>query len=224
MLNLLAEFEKKKKRTLLIVLFLFLGFVSCCIAVVISTASYQGLIKAYYPSSLAPIYHELTFLEFLWMIFILLSFFFMNTSIWYYISYDLHKKSIITLTFAEKNGLTNPICYKCGIGRSSNSISKNGIQGVKHIKFFNVKGQFCRNCSRRFLRISLGTIMLIPIIYFLCISLIVPILMGINLSYIPESSYYLSLTILPVFILTILIVIIYALYNKIKISKLYVNT
>ncbi len=221
MLILLSEFEKAKKRTLFFIKLFILGFVSCVIVIIILTAYYQGLFKAYYPNSLALIYQELTLIEFFWMIILLLSFFFMNNIVWYYISYNLNKKSIKTLNFAEKNDVNDIICFTCGIERHIDNFKKENSKEIKPIKIFSVKGYFCKDCYLKYSWISLGTIILIPITYFLCILFIDLILFGINLSIIPESIDYLTSIISPVFILMIFIFVIYAIHVNIKISKIY---
>lgn len=221
MLILLSEFERAKKKALLFIKLLMLGFISCFIIIIILTVFYQGLIKAYYLGSLAPISQELTIIEIFWMIALLFSFFFMNTIIWYYISYDLSKKSIITLNFAEKNDVNESICYKCGIERSSDNFKKKSNQGIKLIKILNVRGYFCKECSQHYSHISLGTILLIPLLYLLCIILVIPLLSLINLSFIPESFRYLYSTIFPVFILTIFTFVVYGIKISNKISKIY---
>jgi len=212
------EFERTKKRILLLIKFLILGFISCFIVIVILTAYYRGLIKEYYPGSLTPIYQELTLIKFFWMILLLLSFFFMNTIIWYYISYDLIKKAVITQKFDEKFDDDGIICFKCRTFIPS-KISTKSISGLTPLKIFNVNGYFCEECYKHHFRISLGTIILIPIIYSLYIILIIPFLNLINLLYIPESYYYLFQTIFPVLILSVSIILIYAIIEILRFLK-----
>jgi len=221
MLVLLSDLEKAKKRTLLLIKLSILGFLSCIIVIIMLTAYYQELIEAYYPGFLALIYQELTLIEFFWMIVILLLFFFMNTIIWYYISYDLNKKSIKILNFVEKSKTKDIVCCKCGIERASENFIKKSNQGIKLVRIFNVEGYFCKRCYQHYSNMSLITIILIPIIYFLCIILIIPFLMGIGLSFVPKSHWFLYSTVFPVFIITIFTFVGYIIYNKIKISKIY---
>ncbi len=156
------------------------------------------------------------------MTILLLAFFFINTTIWYYISYNLSKKSITTLTLAEKNDVDDIICYKCGIERSSDYLKQKYFKTrIKFIKILNVEGYFCEDCSQYYYHVSLGTILLTPLVYFLCIMLVIPLLNSINLFYIPKSWHYLMYTIFPVIILTFFVCVFYS--NKIssKLSKIY---
>ena len=220
------ELERTKNRTLLVLKVLILGFISCFIVIIILTAYYRDLIKGYYsgflgpdnfPGSLVPIYQGLALIEIFWMIILLLSFIFMNTIIWYYISYDLIKKTVIKFDHDEIT------CYKCLIHIPSKSPTKNSPR-LTPIKIFNVKGYFCKKCYRHYFNISLGTIILIPIIYFLYVPLTVLILYLMNLSYIPTINYLIE-TSLPVFILSIFVIFIYAIYGGTKFSKIYnINT
>ncbi|MFW9968867.1 MAG: hypothetical protein ACFFDF_01620 [Candidatus Odinarchaeota archaeon] len=218
---LLSDFEKGKKRTSIFIRLSILGFSSCFIVIILLTAYYQGLINAYYPGDLAPIHQLLTMMEFFWMIGILSLFFFINTTIWYNISYGLKKKSIKILDYANKNDVNDVICYKCGKERSNEISRKNERGGIKLTVIFSVKGYFCKECYHYYSNLSLFTIILIPLIYFLCIILILPFLMGIGLSFIPESYWYLYSTVFPVFIITIFVFITYIIYNKLKIMKIY---
>ncbi|MEE9377535.1 MAG: hypothetical protein V3V33_05820 [Candidatus Lokiarchaeia archaeon] len=222
------ELERTKNRTLLLIKFLILGLISCFIVIIILTAYYRDLIKRYYsgflgpdnfPGSLVPIYQELALIEIFWMIILLLSFIFMNTIIWYYISYDLIKKTVIIQKFDEKIDDDAIICYKCRTHVPSKIITKNS-SGLTPIKIFNVNGYFCKKCYRHYFRISLGTIVLVPIIYFLYMPFTALILYLMNLSYIPTIHYIIQ-TSFPVFILSIFVIIIYAIYSSIKISKIY---
>jgi len=213
------ELERTKNRTLLLIKFLILGFISCFIVIIILTAYYRDLIKGNYSGSLVPIYQELALIEIFWMIILLLSFIFMNTIIWYYISYDLIKKTVITQKFYEKVDDDEIICYKCGTHVPSKKPTKNS-SGLAPIKIFNVNGYFCKECYKHYFRISLGTIILVPIIYYLYLIFTTPILYLMNLSYIPTIHYIIQ-TSFPVFILSIFVIIIYAIYSSIKISKIY---
>jgi len=213
--------EKAKKRTLLFIKLLILGFLTCFILIIILTAYYQGLIKAYYPGSLAPIYRQLTLIEFFWIITLLISFIFLNIIIWYYISYDLIIKSLTTMSFAKKYDDNEIICYKCGTYMSLKNLNNKSNQILKLVKIFKVKGYFCKECYQNYSRISLGTIILVPIIYFLNIIFTNSFLIGIDLSYIPKSYHYLTLTMFPVFFLAIIVFSIYFIYGNFKISKIY---
>jgi len=148
-----------------------------------------------------------------------IKFIFMNTIIWYYISYDLIKKTVITQKFYEQVDGDEIICYKCGTHVPSKKSTKN-ISGLASIKIFNVNGYFCKECYKHYFRISLGTIILVPIIYYLYLVFTTPILYLMNLSYIPTIHYIIE-TSFPVFILSIFVIIIYAIYSSIKISKIY---
>ena len=168
------ELERKQKRTRLLLMLLVLGFVSCFIIIIILTAYYRDLIKGYYsgplgpdnfPSSLVPIYQELALIEIFWLIILLLSFIFMNTIIWYSISYSLIKKIVITQNFNEKFADDEIICYKCLSHIPSKSVTKNSSR-LTPIKIFNIKGYFCEKCYRHYFMISLGTVILVPIIYY----------------------------------------------------------
>lgn len=222
------ELERTKNRTLLLLKFLILGFISCFIIIIILTAYYRDLIKRYYsgflgpdnfPGSLVPIYQELALIEIFWLIILLLSFIFMNTTIWYYISYDLIKKTVITQKFDEKIDDDKIICYKCGTHVPSKKPKKNS-SGLAPIKIFNVNGYFCKECYKHYFRISLGTIILVPIIYYLYMFVYVPILYLMNLLYIPPQHYLIE-TSFPVFILSIFVIIIYGIYGSCKFSKIY---
>ena len=222
------ELERTKNRTLLLIKFLILGFISCFIVIIILTAYYRDLIKGYYsgslgadifPGSLIPIYQELALIEIFWLIILLLSFIFMNTIIWYYISFGLIKKTVITQKFNEKIGDDEIICFKCRTHVPSKLPTKNRSR-LTPIKIFNIKGYFCEKCYRHYFMISLGTIILVPIIYFLYMPFAALILYLMNLSYIP-TIHYLIETSLPVFILSIFVIIIYAIYGYNKISKIY---
>ena len=226
MLILLSKFEKAKKTTLLLIKFLILGFFSCFIIIIILTAYYQELIKVYYPGSLAPIYQELTLIEFFWMVFFLISFIFINTIIWYYISYDLIKKVVLTQKGDQKFNNGEIICFKCQTHIPSKNSTKNSSR-LTPLKIFNIKGYFCEKCYKHFFMISLGTIILVPIIYFLYIPFTILFLYLLNFSFIPESLNYLiqisnlAFFFQPVIIFSIFILIIYAIYRISKISKLY---
>ncbi len=226
MLILLSKFEKAKKTTLLLIKFLILGFFSCFIIIIILTSYYQELIKVYYPGSLAPIYQELTLIEFFWMVFFLISFIFINTIIWYYISYDLIKKVVITQKGDQKFNNDEIICFKCQTHIPSKKLTKNSSR-LTPLKIFNIKGYFCEKCYKHYFMISLGTIILVPIIYFLYIPFTVLFLYLLNFSFIPESLNYLiqisnlAFFFQPVIIFSIFILIIYAIYRISKISKLY---
>jgi len=222
------ELERKQNRTLLLIKLLILGFISCFIVIIILTAYYRDLIKGYYsgslgadifPGSLVPIYQELALIEIFWLIILLLSFIFMNTIIWYYISYDLNKKTVITQKFDEKIGDDEIICYKCLTHIPSKMPTKNS-SGLTPIKIFNVKGYFCEKCYRHYFMISLGTIIFVPIIYFLYIPFTVFILYLMNLSHIPTIHYIIE-TSFPVFIISFFVIIIYAIYGGSKFSKIY---
>lgn len=213
------ELEREKNRTLLLIKFLILGFISCFLVLFILTAYYRDLIKENFPGSLVPIYQELALIEIFWMIILLLSFIFINTIIWYYISYNLNKKIVITLNFNEKIADDEITCYKCGTHVPSKKPKKNS-SGLAPIKIFNVNGYFCKECYKHYFRISLGTIILVPIIYYLYMFVYVPILYLMNLSYIPPQHYLIE-TSFPVFILSIFVIIIYAIYGSCKFSKIY---
>ncbi len=226
--NLSNELERTKNRTLLLLKFLILGFLSCFIVIIILTAFYLDLIKEYYsgplgpdffPGSLVPIYQELALIEIFWLIILLISFIFMNTIIWYYISYDLIKKTAITQKFSEKIGDNETICYKCQTHIPTKMLTKNS-SGLTPIKIFNVKGYFCEQCCRHYFMISLGTIILVPIIYFLYMPFTVFILYLMNLSSIPPVHYLIESS-FPVFILSFFVIFIYAIYGSRKISKIY---
>ena len=228
MLILLGEFEKVKKRTLLLLKVLVLGLISCFLVIFILTAYYRDLIKRYYsgplgpdsfPGSLVPIYQELALFEIFWLIVLLLSLIFLNAIIWYCISYDLIKKIEITQKLNEKFNNDEKICYKCRTHILSKSHTKNSSK-VTPIKIFNVNGYFCEKCYGHYYIISLGTIILVPIIYFLYPPLAIFILFLMNLSYIPPI-HYLTQTSIPVFIFAFCVIIIYAIYGKIKTSKIY---
>jgi len=192
------------------------------------TAYYRDLIKRNYsgslgpdnfPQSLVPIYQELALIEIFWMIILLLSFIFLNTIIWYYISYDLTKKTVIIQKIDDEIDDDAILCYKCQTHVSSKVITKNSSR-LTPIKIFNVKGYFCEKCYRYYFMISLGTIILVPIIYFLYMPFATLILYVMNLSYIPTVNYIIESS-FPVFILSILIIFIYAIYGRYKISKRY---
>ena len=220
---------KATPRTLLLIKFLILGLISCFIVIIILTAYYRDLIKGIYsgslgpdnfPGSLVPIYQELALIEIFWMIFLLFSFFFMNTIIWYYISYALIKKTVKTQKFDEKFDDDEIICYKSRIHVSSKKLTKNSSE-LTPIKIFNVNGYFCEKCYRHYFMISLGTIILVPIIYYpLYLLLTTLILYLMNLSSIPTQQYLLETSSL-VFILSIFVMFIYAIYGYRKISKVY---
>jgi len=213
------ELERRKNRTLLVIKCLILGYISCFIVVIILTAYYRILIKGNYSGSLVPIYQELALIEIFWLIFLLLSFIFINTIIWYYISYDLIKKIVITQKFDEKFDDDAIICYKCGTHVLSKKFTKNSSR-LPPIKIFNVNGYFCKECYTHYFIISLVTIILVPIIYYLYFIFTTPILYFMNLPSIPTQQYIIE-TAFPVFILSIIVIIIYAIYSSIKISKIY---
>ncbi len=213
------ELERMKNRTLLVIKFLILGFISCFIIIILLTAYYRDLIKGNYSGSLVPIYQELALIEIFWLIILLLSFIFMNTIIWYCISYDLIKKTLITQKFDEKIDDDEIICYKCGTHVPSKKPKKNSSR-LTPIKIFNVKGYFCKECYRHYFIISLGTIILVPITYYLYLVFTTPILYFMNLSSIPTQHYIIE-TSFPVLVLSIFVIIIYAIYSSIKISKIY---
>ncbi|MFX1573684.1 MAG: hypothetical protein ACFFB0_13120 [Promethearchaeota archaeon] len=222
------ELERTKNRTLLLLKFLILGFLSCFVVIIIMTAYYLNLIKEnysgplgpdFFPGSLVPIYQELALIEIFWLIILLISFIFMNTIIWYYISYDLIKKTAITQKFSEKISDNETICYKCQTHIPTKIFTKNR-SGLTPIKIFNVKGYFCERCYRHYVIISLGTIILIPIIYYLYIPFTGFILNLMNLSSIPPVDYLIESS-FPVFVVSIFLFIIYAIYGRRKISKIY---
>ena len=222
------ELERKQNRILLLIKLLILGFISCFIVIIMLTAYYRDLIKRNYsgslgpdnfPESLVPIYQELALIEIFWMIILLLSFIFLNTIIWYYISYDLTKKTVIIQKIDEKIDDDAILCYKCHTHVSSKEITKKSSR-LTPIKIFNIKGYFCEKCYRHYFMISLGTIILVPIIYFLYMPFTTLILYVMNLSYIPTVNYIIESS-FPVFILSILIIFIYAIYGRHKIFKIY---
>lgn len=222
------DLERKQNRTLLLIKLLIIGFISCIIVIIMLTAYYRDLIKMNYsgslgpdnfPEALVPIYQGLALIEIFWMIILLLSFIFLNTIIWYYISYDLTKKTVIIQKIDEKIDDEAIICYKCQTHVPSKISTKNSSR-LTPIKIFNVKGYFCEKCYRYYFMISLGTIILVPIIYFLYMPFATLILYVMNLSYIPTVNYIIESS-FPVFILSILIIFIYAIYGRYKISKIY---
>ncbi len=222
------ELERTKNRTLLLLKFLILGFLSCFIGIIILTAYYRDLIKEcysgplgpdFFPGSLVPIYQELALIEIFWLLILLISFIFMNAIIWYYISYDLIKKTAITQKFSEKIGDNEKICYKCHTHIPTKMLTKNSSE-LTPIRIFNVKGYFCEQCYRHYVMISLGTIILVPIIYYLYMPFTVFILYLFNLPSMPPEHYLIESS-FPVLILSFFVIFIYAIYGSKKISKIY---
>lgn len=224
------ELELTKKRTLGVLKYLILVLVSCFIVIIILTAYYRDFIRSYYsgslgpdnfPPSLIPIYQELALIEIFWLIFVLISFIIINAVIWYYISYDLIKKTSIDQKLDEKLDSDEILCYKCRSHVLSNLPTKINFE-LTPIKIFNVKGYFCERCYRRYFMISLGTILLVPIIYFFYMPLSVFILFLMNLPSIPPIQYLIE-TSLPVFVLSFFVIFIYAIYRG-NYSKIYYTT
>ncbi len=224
MLTLLTDVKKTKKKLKTFLATTISGIVISFIVMFLITFYYNVLKSMHIAISFAIYPQELAILEFLWMIFVLLAFFFLNLIIWYYISYQLSKKSIKTLTLATDAKILEEVCYSCGIKSLTSAIEKRNNQGVKHSKLFSIEGNFCNKCFQNYSQISLGTIIMIPIIYFLYLFSILftsPILMALGLPNMPNSYWYLYSMIFPVFILSIFPIILYYITVKVKISKIY---
>jgi hypothetical protein len=222
------ELERTKNRTLLVIIFLIIGFISCFIILTILTAYYRDLIKKYYsgplmvgtfPGSIVPFHQEITTIEIFWMLNLLLSFIFMNATIWYCISYGLIKKAAKSHKSEEKINDEVIICFRCRTHIYKKLSTKNS-SGLTPIKIFNIKGYFCQRCYRHYFMLSLGTIILVPIIYFLYLPFAVFILYLMNLSYIP-TIHYLQESSYLVLIISLIAVFIYLIYGSNKTSKIY---
>ena len=150
MIILLSDLEKIKKKMLLYIKFFGLGIISCFTLVIVLSAFYQGLVQVYYPWPATPIHQELNIIEILWMITLLLQLFFINTTIWYFISYKLSSKSIKNIKIAEKNEGSNQICYNCGIESSIENIKTNKSKEIRSTQIFGVKGHFCKGCYKKY--------------------------------------------------------------------------
>jgi len=221
MLTFLAEVKKTKKRLGIFLISSILGLVSCVIVIVVLTMFYQGLLLVYDSSNFPLASPELALIEFIWLVFVLLSFFFMNIIIWYYVSYGLSKKSIIALGSVAKDEKGAGVCYSCGKKSYSMAPENRSNQEIKPSRLFNIEGFFCKKCYQNYSLKSIVTIILIPALYVLNIYLIVLLLMVLGFSHIPNSIGYFLTSFLSFFIFSIIIIIIAFIIAKIKITKIY---
>ncbi|MFX0011039.1 MAG: hypothetical protein ACFE9R_12040, partial [Candidatus Hermodarchaeota archaeon] len=111
----LIEFTKLKKRNRIVLNIIIIGLALCYTAVLLLSAYFTGLIKGQYSGELGISLYEATLIEFLWMVFLLLSFYLTNLIFWYYYSYNLIKRIIRTLESAGTNINNDALCYICGI-------------------------------------------------------------------------------------------------------------
>lgn len=217
----LTAFKKLKKRIRIVLNIIIIGLGLCYITVLLLSGYFTGLIKGQYSDALVISLNEETLIEFLWMVFLLLSFYLINLIIWYYYSYNLIKRFIRTLESMGTNINNDALCYSCGIESVPDVLKIESKEIIKPNKLFNIRGNFCRRCFQRYSQISILTVILIPATYILILLFTLILLMILRLSYIPESYWYLFSMILPVLILSIIAIIPYSITIKWRISKFY---
>ena len=217
----LIEFTKLKKRTRIVLNTIIIGLGLCYTAVLLLSADFTGLIKGQDSGALNISLYEKTLIEFLWMVFLLLSFYLTNLIIWYSYSYNLINRFIRTLESAEMNINYDAVCYSCGIKSIPGVFKTEDKEVIKPNKLFNIRGNFCMRCFQRYSQISTITIIVIPATYVIIIFFTLFLLMILKLSYIPESYWYLFSLILPIYILSIIVIIPYSIILKRRILKIY---
>lgn len=217
----LIEFTKLKKRTRIVLNIIIIGLALCYTAVLLLSAYFTGLKKGQYSGIFGISLNEEALIEFLWMVFLLLSFYLTNLLIWYSYSYTLIKRFMRTLESAGTNINNDALCYSCGIKNIPGVFKTESKEFIKPIKFFNIRGNFCSKCFQRYSQISIITSILIPATYVIILFFTLFLLMILRLSYIPESFWYLFSMILPVLAFSFIAIILYSIILKRRILKIY---